>query len=75
MRDLARDADLIVETGQRGGIARGHFGQELERDFLPEREVVRAIDFAHAAAAEERDDAITTGEQRAGQEAAFGQRT
>ena len=62
MRDLARDADFIVEARKRGRIARRHFGQELERDFLAECEVVRAINFAHPAAAEQRDDAIAAGE-------------
>ena len=75
MRDLARDADFIVEARQRGWIARGHFGQELERDLLAQREIVRAIHFAHAAAAEQRDDAVAIGQQRTGQEAAFVQRT
>jgi hypothetical protein len=74
VRNLARDADFIVEASEGGWIARGHFGQELERDFLAEREVVRAINFAHAAAAKERDYAVTAGEQRAGQKAAFGKR-
>ncbi len=40
--------------------------QELQRDGLPEREVVGAVDLAHAAAAEEADDAVALGQQGAG---------
>ena len=74
MRDLARDADFVVETRERGRIARGHFRQELERDFLAKRQIVRAIDFAHPSASQQRDDAIAAGQQHAGREAAFNQR-
>jgi hypothetical protein len=35
---------------------------------------VRAINFAHAAAAKQRDNAIAAGQQRAGHEAAFRER-
>jgi hypothetical protein len=46
-------------------IARGAFRQELERDRLVEREVVGAVDLAHAAAAEQRDEPIPTGDNSA----------
>ena len=75
MRDLARDADFIVEAAEGGWIARGHFGQEFERHLLAEREIVRAIDFSHAAAAEERNDPVAIGEQRSREKTAFGERT
>ena len=47
------------------------FGQELERDRLVEREIVGAVDLAHAALAEHRDDAVPSAEQFAGSESAL----
>ena len=44
-------------------------GQELQRDRLAELQVVGAVDLAHAAAAEQADDAVAAGEQGAGREA------
>ena len=38
-------------------------GQELQRDRLSEPEIVGAVDLAHAAAPERRDDAVTVGEE------------
>jgi len=43
---------------------------ELERDGLAEAKIVGAIDLAHAAAPEERDDAVARGHDRAGRESA-----
>ena len=37
-------------------------GKKFERDRLAEFQIVGAIDFAHAASAEQTDDAITLGE-------------
>ena len=68
MRDRARDAHLVVELRQARGVGVSVVGQELQRDRLFELEVVGAIDLAHAAAAEQRDDAVAAGEQRAGRE-------
>ena len=50
---------------------RGFFGQEFQRDGLAQRQVRGAVDFAHAAAAQQSEDAVTAAEQRAGKEAAF----
>ena len=58
MRDLARDAHLVAKTLQRVRIARHGFGQELQRHRLAEHQIVGAIDLAHAALAEQRDDPI-----------------
>ena len=41
------------------------FGQELQRDRLIEREIVGAVHFAHAAAAEQRDQAVAAGDDGA----------
>ena len=42
--------------------------QELERDRLSELQVFGSIDFAHAAAAQQADDAVAAGQHRAGNE-------
>ena len=47
------------------GRARRRSRQELQRHRLPERQVVGAIDLAHSPAAEQPDDAVTTGEDGA----------
>ena len=50
----------------------GHgFGQEFQRHGLIQREIVGAVDFAHAAFAEQSDDAVAPGQQSSGQEAAL----
>jgi len=71
MRDLAGDADLIVETREDAFIAGCDFREKLEGDGLAEGEVCGAIDFAHAAAAEESGDAVTAADNGSGEEAAL----
>jgi hypothetical protein len=71
VRDLARDAHFVVKAGQHAGIARHGFGQELERHRLIESKVVGAIDFAHAAFAEQSDDLIAPSHHHARGEAAL----
>jgi hypothetical protein len=68
MRDLPREPDLGVELRQPRGIAVDALGQELERDRLPEFEIVRAVDLAHPAASEPSDDAVAVVEHGAGRE-------
>ena len=68
VRDLARHTDLAVEALQALGVALERAGQELEGDRLLELQVVRAVDLAHPAAAEETDDAVALAEHRAGRE-------
>jgi hypothetical protein len=68
VRDLARHADLAVKALQALGVALERAGQELEGDRLLELQVVRAVDLAHPAAAEETDDAVALAEHRAGRE-------
>ena len=72
MRNLARDANFVAEARQSGFIAGDALGQKLERDWLLERQVVGAVDLAHSAFAEQRDDAIALREQRSGRKPAFG---
>ena len=68
MRDLARDAHLGQEPLAPDGIVGERAGQELQRDRRPELEVVGAVDLAHAAAAEQPDDAVAAGEHRSRRE-------
>jgi hypothetical protein len=42
--------------------------QELESDGFAELQVLRSIDFAHTAAADQSDDAVAASEHRAGNE-------
>ena len=56
------DAHFVVEPREPAGVGGERFGQELERHRLAERQIVGAIDLAHAAAAEQADDAIAAGE-------------
>ena len=61
-------AELVVELGEPRRIVRELIGKALEGDGLPELQIVSAVDLAHAAAAERRDDAEARGEPRAGRE-------
>ena len=71
MRNLARDADFVAEARQSGFIAGHACGQKFERDRLLQRQVVGAVDLAHSAFAEQRDDAIALREQSPGRKPAF----
>src|SRR5213075_2832657 len=57
MRDLPRDAHFADEPRECVRVAADPLREELQCDRLAEEEVVGAIDLAHAAFAEERDDA------------------
>ena len=70
VRHLTRRADFVVELREADGVAGHLLRQELQRDRLTEAEVVGAIHLAHAAAAEQSDDAIAIGEDGAAGEAA-----
>jgi hypothetical protein len=71
MRHLPRDADFVAEPRERGLVAARVQRDELQRDGLIERQVERAIDLAHAALAEQAENAEPAGEGRPGGEAAF----
>ena len=58
MRDAARNPYFVAETFQQAFVARGFFGEELERDGLAESKVVGAVNLAHATFAEQGDDAV-----------------
>ncbi len=68
---LPGEADLVVEILQPVAIPDQVFRQKLEGDRLTEREVVGAVDFAHAALAQGGHDAIAAGEELARSETAL----
>ena len=69
---------VLDETGavQKVGVVltegsgpRPGFGQELQRDGLPQREILRPVHLAHATFAEQADDSITLCQHRSRREA------
>ena len=73
MRDAAREPHLGAEAIERGGVVR-RAGEELERGLLIERQVLCAIDLAHAAAAQEPEHPVAAGDDRADRIAALDDR-
>jgi hypothetical protein len=57
VRDGACDADFAVEARQTLGTVGQTARQELEGDRLAEQQIVGSVHLAHAAAAEQPDDA------------------
>ena len=70
VRDLPREAHLRVEPREERLVARDALRKELQRDGLPELEVVGAVDLAHAALAEKAHDAVALAEHGAGRKRA-----
>src|ERR1022692_1943258 len=64
-----RAVSRALSAGRRP--MRGRFGQELQRHGLSQGEVGSTVDFAHAAAAQQSDDAIASAQQGAREKAAF----
>jgi hypothetical protein len=62
MRNLSRDANLVMELGEPRRIALQIDWKELQRDGLPETQVVSAVDLAHAAAPEETNNSVSFAE-------------
>ncbi len=62
MRDRPRTAHFGEQAVASGGISFEIGRQELQRDGLAEPEVVGAVDLAHAAAPDQRDDAVAVGQ-------------
>jgi hypothetical protein len=61
MGDLAGDANLGMESRQSGSVLREALGQKFDGNQLPERQVFRAVDLAHTAAAGHSHNAVTFG--------------
>ena len=72
VRDLPAVRTSAWNRASRSGSRASSARQELQRDRLTERQVVGAVDLAHAAPAEHRDDAVAAGEEGAGGEALAG---
>jgi hypothetical protein len=68
MRNLAGVAHFRVKRSQCRGVVLKRGGKKLEGYNIAELEILCAIDFAHAAAAEQSDDAVSFGENGAGRE-------
>ena len=69
MRDLPRDPDLGVKTGQRGSVLRKLFREKFDGDNLSKLQIFGAIDFAHAATACQGHYTIPFGNDLTGREA------
>jgi hypothetical protein len=66
VRDAAGDTDFLAKAVELGAARVDAGREEFERDGLVELEVVRAVDLAHAALAQEADDAVARAEASAG---------
>ena len=68
MGQLPRDPHFGEEALPAHGII-GELGRkELQRNRLPQLQIIGAIDFPHSAAAEQPDDAVAVGQDRSGSE-------
>ncbi|MFN8094860.1 MAG: hypothetical protein U0599_22040 [Vicinamibacteria bacterium] len=65
VRDLAREAHLLVEAGEGGAVPGEGRRQELQRHRLGQLEVVGPVDLPHPAPAEEADDPVAAPDHRA----------
>ena len=70
MRHLPGDPHFVAESHQRG-LAEVRRRQKLQRDGLVEDHIERFVDLAHAASAEQAENAVASSQDRAGAEAAL----
>src|SRR4029078_11246898 len=70
VRDLAGGAQLVVELRELVRVGADPLGKELEGDRVIECEVVSAVDLAHPAPAQQRNETIAAGDNGARREAA-----
>ena len=68
MRNLARNADLVQKPLEQDTVGGQRRRQEFQRDRLAQLQIGSAVDLAHPAPADERDDAVAAGDKSAGQE-------
>ena len=66
-----RHSHFVAKAFEQPLIAGGFVGKKLHRDGLAERQIVRAVDLAHAAFAQQSDDAVARRDQPSGKESAF----
>ena len=60
MRDRRDEPRFAFEPREHLGPARHFGGKDFDSDFATETRVTRAIDLAHAARADRRDDLVRT---------------
>jgi hypothetical protein len=65
MRDLSSDANFGMKARECRSILGESFGKKFYGDDLAELQIFGAIDFAHAAAARQGDNAVTFGDDLA----------
>ena len=63
MRDLAADTHLVDQAFEAARVRRERRWKELQGDGLTEADVIGAVDLAHAALAQRRDDAVAPREE------------
>ena len=68
MGHLPGDSHLGEQPFAPDGIVGKRLGQELQCNGLAQLQVIGSIDFAHATAAEQPDDAVAVGQDRSGSE-------
>jgi len=71
VRHLARHAHFAMEPFEQSLIPASFRRQELERHRLPQHQVRGAVNFAHPAASQQADDAVSPAQQCAGNEPSF----
>jgi hypothetical protein len=73
MRHPSGEANLIAESLQQSLIPACIFRKEFERNRLAQRQIIGAINFSHATATEQCNDAITASQQASGKKSTLGQ--
>ena len=64
MADLPRQSDFAVKEIQSLRVLSEILRQKLQRNGVPELQIVGAVDFAHPTCSDERDDSIPLGDFR-----------
>jgi len=70
MGDLTRDTHFRMKPREGGSVLRKRLWKKLDGYHLAERQILGAVDFAHAATPGKRDDAVAAGEDLSGNESA-----
>ena len=74
MRNPARDSHFIAKALLQAFVARGFVGKKLQGHGLSQGEIVSAVDFTHAAFAQQGDNPVAAGQQAARQKTALVQK-
>jgi hypothetical protein len=65
---------FITKAFDQAIVARGFVGKKFQSDTLAERQIIRAVDLAHAAFSEQGDDAVARRHQPPRKKSTFVQR-